>query len=345
MSIATSASRAPRLVNLSELPKDWQWLREPFRVDLPDWHHVSAQAMPRRWPLGGTRETRWRATVEARRLLASHRGPNILVSHGPRPATYWGWFGGGALDAHDVYSFNYTELPTRLERHAMARAFRNVTRFVVSSQWERELYADYFDIPVSRIAFQHWGVRPPAVEADNARLIDAPYVCALGSQARDYATLAEAMRRLPHLRLAIVATPASVRGIRMPDNVEMHVNIPYARAMQLLQHSELMVLPMNDVQARCGHVTAVAALHLGVPTVSTDCRGLDDYLRQDDTAVVTPQGQPEELAKAIDSLVADGARKARLGQRGQAFARAHCTEAAVIDSFRRSLVERGLLGA
>ncbi len=345
MSIPPSEASALRLVNLSELPKDWQWLRESFRAQLPDWHHVSAQAMPRRWPLGGSRETRWRATAEARHLFASHRGRNILVSHGPRPATYWGWFGSGRVDAHDVYSFNFTELPIGIERRAVARAFRSVTRFVVSSIWERELYADYFDIPLSRITFQHWGVQAPEIAVDSARLIEAPYVCALGSQARDYATLAEAMRKLPHLRLAIVATPDSVRGIRMPDNVEMHVNIPYARAMQLLQHSELMVLPMNDVNARCGHVTAVAALHLGVPTVSTNCRGLDDYLRQGDTAVVTPQGQPEELAKAIDGLVADGPRRASLGQRGQAFARAHCTETAVIDSFRRSLLERGLLGS
>jgi len=334
-----------RLVNLSELPTDWQWLREPFRADLPDWHHVTAQAMPRRWPIAGTREARWRATAAARRLLAGHRGPRILVSHGPRPATYWGWFGGAPVDAHDVYSFNFTELPTGVERRAAARALRSVTRFVVSSNWERELYAEYFDIPLSRIVFKHWGVQAPAVAADAPRLIEASYVCALGSQARDYATLAEAMRRLPHLRLAIVATPDSVRGVQMPDNVELHVNIPYAKAMQLLQHSELMVLPMNDVHARCGHVTAVSALHLGVPVVSTDCRGLDDYLRQDETAVVTPQGQPDELAKAIDALVADDARRTRLGQQGLAFARTHCTEAAVIDAFRSSLIERGLLRA
>ena len=289
-------STAPRLVNLSELSQDWQWLREPFHDDIPDWHHVSALAMPRRWPLGGMREARWRATAEARRLLAAHRGPNILVSHGPRPAMYWGWLGGGRVDAHDVYSFNFTDLPTGIGRRSAARAFRDVTRFVVSSTWERELYADYFDIPISRITFQHWGVKPPARTLDSPRPIDVPYVCALGSQARDYATLAQAMKRLPHLRLAIVATPASVQGIQMPDNVEMHVNIPYAKAMQLLQHSELMVLPMNDVQSRCGHVTAVSALHMGVPIVSTDCRGLDDYLRQGDTAVVSEQGHPDELA-------------------------------------------------
>jgi glycosyltransferase involved in cell wall biosynthesis len=345
MSDSSNQSSAPRLVNLSELPIEWQWLREPFLAHLPDWHHVSTQSMRRRGTPLGHWEARWRAAVEASRLLAGHRGPNILVSHGPRPATYWGWFGRGALDAHDVYSFNFTELPTGIKRRAAARAFRNVTRFVVSSTWERELYAEYFDIPLSRIVFKHWGVQAPAVAADAPRLIEAPYVCALGSQARDYATLAEAMRRLPHLRLAIVATPDSVRGVRMPDNVELHVNIPYAKAMQLLQHSELMVLPMNDVHARCGHVTAVSALHLGVPMVSTDCRGLDDYLRPDETAVVTPQGQPDELAKAIDALVADDARRKRLGQQGQAFARTLCTEAAVIDAFRSSLIERGLLGA
>lgn len=339
-----AAAADVRLVNLSELSPQWQWLREPLRADIPDWHHVSTLSMPRRWPAGGTRETRWRATVEAGRLFDAHPGPNILVSHGPRPATYWGLFGHSKLAAHDVYSFNFTDLPTGLGRRVAARSFRNATRFVVSSNWERKLYAEYFDIPIERIDFQAWGVQPPSEDVRNTeRPLVGPYICALGSQARDYATLVEAMRRLPDLRLVIVATPESVRDIALPSNVELHCNIPFARAMQFLRHSELTVLPLNDVEARCGHVTAVAALHMGTPVVSTDCRGLDDYLINDQTAVVTPSGSPELMAQAIEALVADGLRKQSLALRGQAFALQHCTEAAVIARFRASLVERGLL--
>ncbi len=284
----------------------------------------------------GAREARWRAVNAARALLGAHDGAKVLVSHGPRPAAYWGCMASaGEVDAHLVYSFNFTDLPTGLERAAMRRGFRHVTRFVVSSQWERGLYADYFDIPESRIEFRHWGVRPPEDgEASVPAKVQGHYVCALGSQARDYRCLFESMRLVPEIPLVLVATPESVRGLALPANVSLLTQIPFDHAMNVLRHSRLMVLPLNDAQARCGHVTAVAALHRGIPTVATACRGLDDYLLPDQTAILVPPHDPAAMAKAIGRVFHDEPLRQRLGELGQQLARQHCTEAAVVSHFR-----------
>ena len=44
--------------------------------------------------------------------------------------------------------------------------------------------------------------------------------------------------------------------------MRLHVAIPYPRAMNILQHSRFMVLPLKGSAVPCGHVTLVAAMLL-----------------------------------------------------------------------------------
>ena len=69
-------------------------------------------------------------------------------------------------------------------------------------------------------------------------------ICAVGSQARDYATLLEAMRRIPHIPLVLVATPANLRGLAVPPNVTVKLNIPRREAEAVIRQSRFMVLPL-----------------------------------------------------------------------------------------------------
>ena len=62
---------------------------------------------------------------------------------------------------HVAFAFNFTGLPVGLRRTVMRRAFATVDRFIVFSEFERTLYADYFRLPVERFEMVHWGVREP----------------------------------------------------------------------------------------------------------------------------------------------------------------------------------------
>lgn len=347
LEVRTDQPLALRLINLSELPQQWQWVREAFVRDVADWRHVSSEGMPRRWPFLGIREARWRAVCAARSVFRAHAGPKVLVSHGPRPAAYWGSLtSAGEVDAHLVYSFNFTQLPAGLELAVMRRAFRGVTRFVVASRWERDLYAKHFGIPESRIHFQPWGVQPPSPEEEGTTpIVAGSYVCALGSQARDYRSLFDAFRQTPEIRLVVVATKESVQGLTPLANVTVLTHIPLADAMNILRHSRLMVLALNDAQARCGHVTAVAALHRGKPIIATSCRGLDDYLFPERNAVLVPPHDADAMATAVRRLFQDEAACLCLGSEGRRFAMQYCTETAVVDAFRQWLAELGFVDA
>ena len=320
-----------QLVNLSELDPAWQWLREPLAGQFALWRHFSS--LGRAWAPGPLREpsARLAATRAAVAAVNAHPGPSIVVAHGPRPAAYWAHFGARECKPCPVlaYSFNFTELPSGWQRMAYARALRKVDLFVVASSLEQRLYSNHFGIDPSRLHMQLWGMRPPIVEAAKP-LVSGTYICALGSQARDYPSLIAAMRRLPSQRLVVVATPESLRHCgSMPENVTVLCNIPRAAAVNVLAHSQFMVLPMQSEGVPCGHVTAVQALHLGVPILATQTDGLSDYLRNDDTARLVPVAAAEALALGITEMIDNPLLRERLTHAGKAFAMAHCSEGSV----------------
>ncbi|NDD35047.1 MAG: hypothetical protein EBZ26_01820 [Flavobacteriia bacterium] len=60
------------------------------------------------------------------------------------------------------------------------------------------------------------------------------YVCVVGGEGRDYALVADAMRKRPSLRMAIVARPYSIEGIDFPENVSVFTNLPLQMTWRLV---------------------------------------------------------------------------------------------------------------
>jgi glycosyltransferase involved in cell wall biosynthesis len=329
------------IVNLSEFDPRWTWLEASFSESERNsrlWEHCSDQTsqlplwLPRRRTLARM-EAGWRAAGQLK------GGDAVLVTHGPRPAMY------GALAAnlrgrarrHLAFSFNFTDLPIGVSRRVMARAFRRVDRFIVFSTMERQLYAEYFDLPIERFDMLHWGVRGASIPADAVPMEAGDYICAIGSQARDYAVLFDAMRRVPSVRLVIVATPQSLGGLSVPDNVRVLTNIPNQQAMNILAFSRFMVLPLRHSKVPCGHVSLVSAMYLGKAVLCTDSTGVSDYMQPEITGRVMPPRDPVITATLIQGMLDDHAGTQKLGAAGREFALTNCSERNTIDFFTRYL--------
>ena len=82
----------------------------------------------------------------------------------------------------------------------------------------------------------------------------------------------------------------------------MHINLPLGDAMNVLHHSRFMVLPLINSEVPCGHVTLVAAMHLGKALVITDSTGVSDYVRNGENALTGPTGSVEMLIAATKRL-------------------------------------------
>jgi glycosyltransferase involved in cell wall biosynthesis len=289
---------------------------------------------------------RAKAALAARHLVRNHRpGRSIIVSHGPRPALYVELLARPARDRafHLVFSFNFTDLPTGARRTLMCKYFSRVDRFVVASTVEREVYSDYFQIAADRIDVLLWSIQPPLEEMSKpARFGDGPYICAIGSQARDYETLIDAVRRIPRIKLILVASPDSLPQATIPANVKVLTNVPLSDAMNVLAHSQFMVLPLRDSRVPCGHVTVVSAMHMGKAILATNSTGLQDYLIRDKNAEFFAPGNPEQLADQIERLSTQPSVLKRMGDSGLAFARENCTEDDAVRYFRRFLHDHGV---
>jgi glycosyltransferase involved in cell wall biosynthesis len=325
-----------QIINHSELSCNWNWLDKSFSDSRLQWQHVSSQA----W----TSITILPASTTLKRLRAAWLAlnytaiePSLLVSHGPRPALYASTLAFGRLKntPHLAFSFNFTELPSTRRQKMMARAFQSIDRFTVFSSMEKQLYSRVFDLDPKRIDVIHWAVEPFKKSQLLKPVQDQRYFCAVGSQGRDYRVLMEVMSQLPQCRLHLVAYPENLVNLKIPDNVTIHQHVPFEFAAALVAHADAMVLPLRGSEVPCGHVTAVMAMHLGVPVIATDSIGLHDYLRQDDTAVLFPTGEDNVLKQCLESFLDDPAHFRACADRAFEFAQHYCVEERTVEYFQK----------
>ena len=271
------------------------------------------------------------------RLRASARkgGYDLIVTHLPYVAAWMsdlvGDDAGGAKRL--AFAFNFTDIPVGAQQARMRRSFARIDRFAVFSMLERTLYARHFDIPADRMELVLWGANPP-LEEPGPRVIAEPYVAALGGEARDYSTFAEAARLSPHLTFVAITRPWSLDGVPVPPNLRHFVNLPWKEAWSLIAHAEAAVVPLRDDLAPNGMVTFVGAMRLGKAQIVTRSAGLADYAIDNQTAVVVPPRDASAMKTAVERVLGDAGLRDRIAARAQAFAAEHCSEQATIAWFK-----------
>jgi glycosyltransferase involved in cell wall biosynthesis len=332
--------RTVRVTSCHDLEPGWPWIADLYHGEPEvEWRSVSTRRSPIVARLPGPHLGRIRAALEIRHILA-RRQADLLVSHGPYTSYYAEAFGRrGRRDIpHLAFAFNFTDIPHGYRLDAMRRAFAHTDRFTVYSHMERELYAKTFGVPIDRFIFSRWGVGTP-LPMPGPRTVAGPYVAAIGGEARDYATLCEAARRLPGVSFVLVVRPYSLDGFDVPDNVEVRVNLPWNDAWSLIWHSEAALVPLRSSRTPNGHVTIVGGMHLGKAQVITDSAGIRDYAENESTALLVPARDPVAFAQGIERLLDDRPFRDRLGQAAQAFAAEYCNEEVTVETFRSQLVE------
>lgn len=331
-----------KIINLSDFSTQWNWLASEYTDTHLTWEHVSTQAVhPPHWLPKRQSLQRLGAAWQAIRKASASQG--LLVSHGPRLAFY-----GSAIASlrnrqlpHLAYSFNFTALPKGMQHKLMVKAYQQPQRFVTYSTAEKQLYAQHFDIPIERIDMIHWSVHRPTLDFESAPIIQGDYICALGSQGRDFATLFAAMRLLPSVQLVVVTHPQYLAGLSIPDNARVLSNIPLKQAHNVLRHSRLMVVPLRDNEVPCGHVTIVSGMFFSKPMVVTDSRGVHDYIENDQTGLFCEAKNPSDMANKIEALLSDENQSATLARNSLAFAERFCTERTAINYFNNFLTSLG----
>jgi len=317
------------VVNHSWHNTRWNWLAKA----LPElaWTPFTRQSIerPRNESLRSLM-TAWRA------VKAASQPGTLLVSHGALPATYAELMSllTGRKVRHVVYAFNFTTLPRGLKRWVMQTMLSRVERLAVFSTMERTLYARHFHLPPEKIDYVPWSANPLEGGQWPEGLTPQDFVCAIGSQARDYRTLLAAAAELPHIPIVIVAAPENLADLTVPSNVQVFTRLPLAQVGGILLRSRFMVLPLLTSEVPCGHVTLVSAFHAGKAVVVTDSTGIHDYICPGENGLLTAPRSAPALSQAILDLWNDPARADAMGRHGQARAAQSHTEAATVSYFK-----------
>ena len=337
-----------RIAVISDNPDPhWVWIRDlmgrDFRISgrALEWQGFSTA--PAAFSGGGLGARAARRFASFARYQGAHALANVakthpfdmIVSHGPL-ATAWtaGVLGSAKNDArHLAFSFNFTDLPTGLRKTLMKRAFNTVDAFAVFTDGEQQLYADTFGLDPQKILRAPWGVAPP-LSALPAKEINGAYMAALGGEARDYEVLCRSARLCPDIKFVAIARPHNFDGLSPPANLDVRCNLPFDEAWGLVAHADAALIPLRSRDTPCGLVTLVGAMHLGKAQIVTEASGVRDYIRNEETGILTLPGDADAMAAAVQRLHRDPALAARLGDNAKSYATARCSEAATTAFFK-----------
>jgi glycosyltransferase involved in cell wall biosynthesis len=136
-----------------------------------------------------------------------------------------------------------------------------------------------------------------------AALRDAPPLVMLGPERRD--------------------TPRS-----FPAGVVVVRDVPHEQVMAAWACCSIAIVP--SVWPEPFGTVAIEAMAAGRPVVASAVGGLREIVVQGETGVLVPPGDPAALAAALRELIADPARRARMGQAARRRARENYSAAAVV---------------
>ncbi|HWC10211.1 MAG TPA: glycosyltransferase family 4 protein [Acidimicrobiales bacterium] len=181
-------------------------------------------------------------------------------------------------------------------------------------------------------------------------------ICSVGMEARDYATLLEAVEGLDvEVRIAVGTLVFSAGGGagstesseppfallkrtfgyrfyrqwaeelssgRLPGNVRISQQLTPEELRGLYSRARLVVVPLHDVDADCGITTTKEAMAMGKPVVVTRTKGQVDMLEDGKQGVYVPPYDAAALRSAIERLLASPEEADRMGRAGRSLVEA-----------------------
>jgi glycosyltransferase involved in cell wall biosynthesis len=110
------------------------------------------------------------------------------------------------------------------------------------------------------------------------------------------------------------------RALGVDKSIVLTGPVPLSRVADLMRQSRLLCLPSHGEGTPN---TVMEALACGLPVVATRVGGIPDIVEHEKTGLLVDKGDVEGLAAALNCLLCDAGRSARMGQDAQDYARQH----------------------
>lgn len=226
-----------------------------------------------------------------------------------------------------AWLFNVGKCYPGIRRHMARMSLKNVTRFVVHTRRECEIYSQWLGIPKERFQFvPYQSAEIPILYEENTT---APFIASIGSAHRDFSTLLAVVDKLK-IPTVIASGKRALAGLDIPSTVQTPFGIGKHECLRLAQEARINVIPMRSDQliTAAGQVTIVESMRMGRALIVSRCNGAEDYITHGETGLLVEPHSQKDLLQAIELLWHDSAFRNRLGQAAHAHAQKHFSDEA-----------------
>lgn len=214
-----------------------------------------------------------------------------------------------------------------VRRLATARGLHRAAAIVCYSSLEAERLRSAFPAASAKVHFEPLGFDipwQPTLKVPPERRV----IVSAGTSNRDYTTLWASASAVP-AAIRVFARPEVLDvAVPAPANLQVESDFTWGSYFSEMASAGAVVIPIDDPHKTAGQLVAIQAMHLGRAIVATDCDGLRDYLRNDETAVLVPPHDAHGLAEALTAVVTDRELAERLGDAARRQAKAQLTASA-----------------
>jgi len=194
--------------------------------------------------------------------------------------------------------------------------YSSVDVFIVHSKAEIEIYSKWLNLPASKFIFVHLSAVLQHKDEPWQENMVEPYIVALGSANRDYATLISAITELNY-KTIIVAGKHLIEQLDTPGCVTFKSNLSINECHYLASHARINIIPILNIDSPSGQVTVIESMMLGVPLIATECAGTTDYIEHGSDGLLVKPGDVEAMKNAIEQLWNDKELRIKMSKNGE----------------------------
>jgi len=217
-----------------------------------------------------------------------------------------------------VLSLNLSRRPIRVPvpplQNLLDRALQRFDAIVVHSSPEVSQFVKLHNLDPSRFQVVPWGYDLPPSKHRNRTDLPKPYVCVVGRNNRDFATVATGLAGTG-VGGVFVGAPSDLES----DDPEIRClnNVPYDECIGIMADALANVIPLQDSSRGAGHITAVTGMLLAKPHIFSNVDTLSDYLRDGREGIAVPIGDASAIRSAVNQLVSNPELRKKMGHAGR----------------------------
>lgn len=245
---------------------------------------------------------------------------DVIVTVGHRTSMVYGFMNRilprkDCIQVAKEFYFNKVFNPSitdRMRINIYRFSLKKVQGVIVNSSGEIAPYAKELNLPESRFFFIPWpsNINNPLIIKEHNKTI-----LAAGRSHRDWETFFKAVAPLD-LSCVVIADKDSIKGLKVPDNVELLTDVSYSDYIQRVKQAMVVVVPLLESQRSTGQVVFLEAMSYGKPTIVTDVTGVKDYLVDQCNSMLYKIGDSASLREAILRMTRNDKMREKIATEG-----------------------------